>query len=82
MPTFLVTHLDTQDSLPQEDVTASGVDVVVAWVTGVDHESVGEFHGLGTLSSQFSLKLNIYINQGYLIGNKTIFLSFCISSLG
>ena len=59
MPKFLVTHLDTQDSLPQEDVTASGVDVVVAWVTGVDHESVHELHGFGTLTTELAGNYNL-----------------------
>ena len=54
-----MTHLDTQDSLPQEDVTASGVDVVVAWVTGVDHESVNELHGLGTLTTELAGHYNL-----------------------
>ena len=58
MPKFLA-HLDTQDSLPQEDVTASGVDVVVAWVTGVDHESVHELHGLGTLTTELAGNYNL-----------------------
>ena len=30
------------------------VDVVVAWVTAVDHETVDEFHGLGTLTTQLT----------------------------
>ena len=56
---IFATHLDTQDSLPQEDVTASGVDVVVAWVTGVDHESVHELHGLGTLTTELAGNNNL-----------------------
>lgn len=32
----------------------SGIDVLGDWVSGVDHESVSEFHGLGSLTSQFT----------------------------
>ena len=40
--------------LSEEHVTASGVDVVVAGVAGVDHEAVDELHGLGTLTAQLA----------------------------
>ena len=40
--------------LSEEHVTASGVDVVVAGVSGVDHETVDELHGLGSLTAQLA----------------------------
>ena len=40
--------LDTEDTLAQEDVAGGGVDEVLGGLTGVDHEAVGELHGLGT----------------------------------
>ncbi len=46
--------LDAEDTLAKEDVTAGGIDVVVARITTVDHESVDELHGLGSLTSQLS----------------------------
>ena len=32
----------------------SGIDVLGDWVSGVDHKSVSEFHGLGSLTSQLA----------------------------
>ena len=46
-------------TLPQFDVSDGGINVISDGLTGVDHESVGEFHGLGTLSSQFSWNKNV-----------------------
>lgn len=40
--------LDTQDTLAEQDVAGSAVDEVLGGLTGVDHEAVGELHGLGT----------------------------------
>ena len=50
----LVILLDAEDTLPQEDVTAGSVDVVVTRVTGVDHQPVDEFHGLSPLTTQLA----------------------------
>ena len=46
--------LDAKDTLSEENVTAGNIDVVVCWVSGVDHESVDELHGLGSLSSKLA----------------------------
>ncbi len=46
--------LDAKDTLSEENVTAGHIDVVVCWVSGVDHESVDELHGLGSLSSKLA----------------------------
>ena len=45
---------DAKDNLSEENVTAGHIDVVVCWVSGVDHESVNELHGLGSLSSKLA----------------------------
>ncbi len=47
-------NLDTQNTLPQEDVPDGVVDKVVGGLTRVDHETVGELHGLGTSGTQFT----------------------------
>jgi hypothetical protein len=38
--------LDTEDTLAEENVTGSAVDEVLSGLTGVDHEAIGELHGL------------------------------------
>ena len=40
--------LDTQDTLAEQDVAGGAVDELLGGLTGVDHEAVGELHGLGT----------------------------------
>ena len=40
--------LDTEDTLAQKDVAGGAVDEVLGGLAGVDHEAVGELHGLGT----------------------------------
>lgn len=40
--------LDTQDTLAEQDVAGGVVDELLSGLTGVDHEAVGELHGLGT----------------------------------
>merc|ERR1719378_507914 len=47
-------HLQTDDSLAEEDVADGNVDVLSHWVTGVDHQTVGELHCLGTLSTKLT----------------------------
>lgn len=47
-------HLDTNDTLTEEDVTAGRVHVVTGWLTGVDHETINKLHGLGTLSTELA----------------------------
>merc|ERR1711882_18020 len=46
--------LDSKHTLPQENVSASRVDVVVDGVSRVDHETVHKLHGLGPLAPQLS----------------------------
>ena len=46
--------LDTQDTLAEQDVAGGVVNEVVGGLTGVDHESVGELHGLGTGGTELS----------------------------
>ncbi len=46
--------LDTEDTLAEENVARSGVDEVLSWLTRVDHETVGELHGLGAGSAKLT----------------------------
>lgn len=46
--------LDTEDTLAEEDVTGGAVDELLGGLTGVDHEAVGELHGLGTGGTELS----------------------------
>ena len=46
--------LDANNSLTEEDVPAGGVNVVPCWLTGVDHETIDELHGLGTLRTELA----------------------------
>ena len=46
--------LDTEDTLPEHDVTDGIVDKVLSGLTGVDHETVGELHRLGTGSAKLA----------------------------
>ena len=46
--------LDSKDTLTQKNVSACDIDVVVAWVTRVDHQAVDELHGLGSLTSELA----------------------------
>lgn len=40
--------------MSHQDVSSGSVDEVVDWLTGVDQETVGELHGLGTGSTQLT----------------------------
>ena len=51
---FPLYHLDSKHTLPQENVSASTVNVVVDGVSRVDHETVHKLHGLGPLAPQLS----------------------------
>ena len=44
--------LDSKDSLPKENVSAGSINIIVHGISGVNHETVHEFHGLGSLSPQ------------------------------
>lgn len=46
--------LDTEHTLAEQDVTGGAVDKVLSGLTGVDHEAVGELHGLGTSSTELA----------------------------
>lgn len=47
-------HLHSQHTLLDEDVTHSHIDELLAGVTGLDHVSLLELHGVGTLLTQLS----------------------------
>ena len=53
------TYLNSKNALPQEDVPASGVNVVIDRVSGVDHQTVDKLHGLGPLTSQLAAHNNL-----------------------
>lgn len=41
-------------TLPQKDVTHSCVDIVIHWVSTVDHQAIHKLHGFGTLTPEFA----------------------------
>ena len=47
-------HLDTEHTLSQEHMANGNIDVVVLWLTRVDHPAVDEFHALGSLTSELT----------------------------
>ena len=51
--------LDSKDTLSEENVSACDIDIVVGWVSGVNHESIDELHGLGSLSSKLAGNNNL-----------------------
>jgi hypothetical protein len=51
--------LDTQNTLSEEDVTGSVVNEVLGGLTRVNHEAVGELHGLGTGSTELTRDNNL-----------------------
>lgn len=46
--------LDSEHTLAEEDVAGGAVDEVASGLAGVDHEAVGELHGLGTGGAQLT----------------------------
>ena len=46
--------LDTKDTLPEHDVSDSIVNEILSGLTRVDHEAVGELHGLGTSGTELA----------------------------
>ena len=56
---WTIVYLDAKDTLSEEDVTAGLVDVVVYWVSRVDHQAVNELHGLSPLSPQLARHDNL-----------------------
>ena len=53
------THLDTQDTLSQEHVSAGHVNILIDWVTRVDHKTINKLHSLGSLSSELAADNNL-----------------------
>jgi len=51
--------LNTKDTLSEKDVAGSAVNEVERGLTGVDHEAVGELHGLGTSSAELTRDDNL-----------------------
>ena len=51
--------LDTENTLSKQNVAGSRIDEVLCWLTGVDHETICELHGLGTSSTQLSGNNNL-----------------------
>lgn len=51
--------LDTKHTLSEENVAGSVIDEVLCWLTRVDHETISEFHALGTSSTQLSGNHNL-----------------------
>lgn len=47
-------YLNAQHSLSQENVTCGRIDVIMDWITGMDHQTVNELHALRTLATQFT----------------------------
>jgi hypothetical protein len=47
-------HFDTEDTLFEKDVADGVVDELVNGVSRVDHETIGEFHGFGTGSTELA----------------------------
>ena len=52
-------YLNSKNALPQEDVPAGRVDVVIDGVSRVDHQAVDKLHGLGPLTSQLAAHNNL-----------------------
>jgi hypothetical protein len=53
-PINLHFNLDTKDTLPEQDVSYSIINEVSRGLTGVDHESIGKLHRLGTSGTKFA----------------------------
>ena len=51
--------LDTKDTLTKHDVPDGVVNKLNGGLTGVDHEAVGELHGLGTGSTKLARDDNL-----------------------
>lgn len=51
--------LDTEDTLAEQNVTGGAVDEVLGGLTRVDHEAIGELHGLGTGSTELARDNNL-----------------------
>jgi len=51
--------LDAEHALAKEDVTGGNVDEVFGGLTSLDHVTVAELHGLGTLSTQLTSHRNL-----------------------
>ena len=47
-------YLDSEDSLSKKHVSASHVNVLIDWISRVDHQTIHELHGLGSLTSELA----------------------------
>ena len=47
-------YLDSKDSLSEKNVSASHVNILIDWVSRVDHQTINKLHGLGSLTSQLA----------------------------
>ena len=54
-----VTNLDTKHTLSEQDVSASHINIVINWISRVDHESVNKLHCLGSLSPELATDHNL-----------------------
>jgi hypothetical protein len=63
-------HLNTENTLSEEDVSDGGVDVFPGWVTGVDHHTVDELHSLCSLASDLTTD-NDLATSGTLLHNES-----------
>jgi hypothetical protein len=52
--TYISFLLDSKDTLSEENVSASNIDVIVGGVSGVDHQAVDELHRLGSLTAELA----------------------------
>merc|ERR1719454_51893 len=52
-------HLQTNNSLAEEDVANSNIDVLSHWMTSVNHQTIGELHCFGTLSTKLTRDNNL-----------------------
>ena len=51
--------LDTEHTLAEQDVAGGAIDEVLGGLAGVDHEAIGELHGLGTGSTELARDDNL-----------------------
>ena len=47
-------YLDSKDFLSKKHVSASHVNVLIDWISRVDHQTIHELHGLGSLTSELA----------------------------
>jgi hypothetical protein len=72
--------LDTEHTLPEQNVTGGVVNEVLSGLTGVDHEAVGELHGLGTGGAQLAGDDNLATLGAGLHNETVVKLEVCSST--